>query len=212
MTGVARLPASQETFSWQKDPASPPVTITVQKYYQEHYKINLRHPDLHCLLLGGGARRASVPPELCHVIGCQRVPRQSMGVENEAAMILNSAVPPRDRHGEIVSAVQALSSRPEGMFGMRLGTRLLDVQGRILPPPSLSYKNGDYSVAKGDGPVFLNGGWNMTKKQFVEAKPLNKWVFLNCTRTPIREDPRFQVRQRQKGKGIVLICSPCVCA
>ena len=106
-------------------------------------------------------------------------------------MIRSVATAPGERQQLIAHGLDALQGQqgrgaaaPAGpsdqLFGFRISNRLIEVPGRILPPPAIQYGNGDMSVEQSDtARNMLSGGWNMLRKTFVSPKRLERWVLVS---------------------------------
>ena len=124
-------------------------------------------------------------------------------------MIRSVATAPGERQQLIAHGLDALQGQqgrgaaaPAGptdqLFGFRISNRLIEVPGRILPPPAIQYGNGDMSVEQSDtARNMLSGGWNMIRKTFVSPKRLERWVLVSML------DPRDQDKLRRFQEALI---------
>lgn len=88
-----------------------------------------------------------------------------LGEPLNATLVRNTLAP------EILSR---LSNRLQSAFGVNSSTELITVPGRVLPAPSVTYRDGNRT--KEIRTQF--GSWNMRQIQFSKAAPMKSWTYL----------------------------------
>ncbi|PPQ77920.1 hypothetical protein CVT25_015395 [Psilocybe cyanescens] len=149
--------------------------VTVAEYFKLKYKIDLKHPDLP-LVDVGGQRANFLPAEICEILPNQPF-RGKLTDEHTAAMITTAAKPPNVNAGAIVGpGLSELGFRPNASpelnaFGISIGNEMTVVPGRILPPPGIKYGQGTPSVDD-------RASWNLRNVKFAKGARLEQWAVL----------------------------------
>ncbi|KAK9837636.1 hypothetical protein WJX74_001800 [Apatococcus lobatus] len=160
-TGLTEEPASDAMFMNEQENKE----MSVAEYFQQQYGIRLTYPHLPCITAGSRAAPKWVPLELCHLAAGQR--KLKLNDKQTAAMIKLAAQKPQERASKIANYVQQQSGLPQdptvAAFKMQLGTSLMQVNARILPPPQLIYNKQQQPLAVG-----TSGSWNMVSSTFCE--------------------------------------------
>jgi len=123
----------------------PDLNKTVEKYFWEMYKVKLSHPLLPCLWLGPTNKTIYIPMEMCTMIS-QHMPRHKvLHQETVSKMIRHTAVSPLERQKRIISELQKNNNMYSNdpfvkEFGINIAGNMAQLTGRILPPPSIQYK------------------------------------------------------------------------
>ncbi|KAG5636873.1 hypothetical protein H0H81_006534 [Sphagnurus paluster] len=138
------------------------------------YKIQLQHPDLP-LVDVGGQKTNYLPPEVCEILPNQPY-RGKLTDEHTAQMILVAAKPPNVNARAIVGpGLDELGFRagaaPLGAFGVSIGTEMAVIPGRILPPPGIRYGQGTPDVDE-------RASWNLRNVRFAKGASLSSWAVL----------------------------------
>lgn len=111
--------------------------------------------------------------EVCSLLPGQRYPRK-LNETQTAGMIKFTARPPQERAAAIVEGLQTLEYAQGNQymkeFNMAVSSQMLQVQGRILSPPTLLYGGRDPQIQP------RNGGWNMRGKQVIQSAFLRCWM------------------------------------
>ncbi|KAG2434383.1 hypothetical protein HYH02_012396 [Chlamydomonas schloesseri] len=133
----------------------------------------LRQPGLPCANVGDRRRAVYIPIELCTVVAGQR--RMKLDASQSANMITAAKQDPgvkAEACGKQARRVaEALAGAgTERCWGLKLGTGMLPLTGRVLPNPMLQY--GDQKAFDA-GPL---GSWNTLNVKFAEARPLDSWA------------------------------------
>lgn len=141
------------------------------------YNITLQHAnDLPVVDLGNKQKPNLVPAELCEIFPGQAY-RGKLSATETANMIKYACNPP---------AVNATAIRDEGFpdlglrtnavadplngFGITVDNDMSTVPSRLLPPPSITYKQGRPNVK--------DGSWNILDVKFHRGGNMAKWAVL----------------------------------
>jgi eukaryotic translation initiation factor 2C len=84
-----------------------------------------------------------------------------------------------------------------GDAGMQVSTEPVKINGRVLPTPKLVFGDNAVSdfgllttctplIPETQPTAIQNGGWNITKSQFIEPKPLVAWAVVDYSHSPDR--------------------------
>eukprot|EP00090_Calanus_glacialis_P005897 TRINITY_DN1459_c0_g1_i2.p1 TRINITY_DN1459_c0_g1~~TRINITY_DN1459_c0_g1_i2.p1 ORF type:complete len:966 (-),score=299.23 TRINITY_DN1459_c0_g1_i2:1175-4072(-) len=209
---VTRRPAQMQSFPLQLDNGQT-VECTVAKYFLDKYKMKLRFPHLPCLQVGQEHKHTYLPLEVCHIVQGQRCIKKLTDMQT-STMIKATARSAPDREREINNLVRKadLNNDPYVQeFGLNISRNLMEVRGRVLPPPKLQYGGRTKQQALPN-----QGVWDMRGKQFFSGVDIKEWA-IACfapSRT-VREDAlRNFTQQLQKissDMGMPIIGQPCFC-
>jgi len=175
--------------------------VTVEKYFKEKYGITLRVPRAWVLNCGTRDNPNWIPPELCTVMPGQAFRGKLSGSQTDK-MIKVAARPPAENARRIVGAgqqvigIQASGNPTLSAFGIRVDSRMVAVEGRVLPPPQLTYGKNTMQTAE-------DGAWNMRGKTFAKPEKVTKWSFLKLGNVQLSADhiKGFQLQLRNYGLG-----------
>lgn len=149
--------------------------ITIVEYFRQRYNIVLRFPNLPCVQVKPANRNVFLPIEVCNFIPGEHA-KAELTAEQRNAMIQFTTLSPRDKLREIKDIRrQRAAYEQDGCvrhFEMEVSPEPLALDGRVLDPPSIEYKNGKRIRPN-------NGSWNMRDIQFVEEAPIKQWILLN---------------------------------
>ncbi|KAJ1524220.1 hypothetical protein ONE63_010740 [Megalurothrips usitatus] len=143
-------------------------TFTIGEYFAKEKRYNLKYPYLPVLHVGAREKEILVPMELCKLAKAQ-VTQKKLDEGQTSAMIKLAATSVEKRKDKIKMAMaQAkLNASPEVQeFGLSVANEFAKVEGRILQPPKLDYKQQQVQPFKG---VWRGG-------QFLQSRPLKKWI------------------------------------
>ncbi|KAJ3089055.1 Eukaryotic translation initiation factor 2C [Quaeritorhiza haematococci] len=138
--------------------------VTIAQYFEEYNKVKLNYPWLPCIVTGA-KKDIKIPMELCNVKPNQRHIGK-VSDRQAAEMIKVTAAPPQDRLNKIKDGVGALHGANDKQFldawGVKIADNMLQVDGRVLPPPRMSFsiqsQSGREVSLKEDGQWRLNQG------------------------------------------------------
>ncbi|CAI5992470.1 unnamed protein product [Closterium sp. NIES-64] len=167
--GLTREPAHALTFTIEGQGETSLVA-----YFRSAYGYTIRHPNLPCVMAGGGGK-SYLPMEVCHIIGGQRY-GPKLNEEQVSSLLRFTCTRPDVRAGEIGSMVTRndYPNDPYAReFGMRVHPEMTRLQGRLLDPPRLVYKDKKDVV-----PRF--GAWNMMGGQrLIDGARIMHWTIIN---------------------------------
>ncbi|TPX45632.1 hypothetical protein SeLEV6574_g03755 [Synchytrium endobioticum] len=173
--GIDDVAAAQRRVPRQEGAEGP--SLTVAQYYLQHYNIKLRFPEVPCLITGVQKKRY-FPPELVRIKANQRHMGQ-LKPEQLAEMIKVTSTNPRDRFERIVDGQKQLHSQEITTFirdwGVQIDSRLVQVPGRILEPPTLAI--GGRTIQPREG------GWMAQKFAIPAPVPLQAWSIVVIDRS-----------------------------
>jgi eukaryotic translation initiation factor 2C len=209
---VTRRPAQMQSFPLQLENGQT-VECTVAKYFLDKYKMKLRYPHLPCLQVGQEHKHTYLPLEVCNIVQGQRCIKKLTDMQT-STMIKATARSAPDREREINNLVRRADFNNDPYvqeFGLNISHSLMEVRGRVLPPPKLQYGGRTKQQALPN-----QGVWDMRGKQFFTGVEIREWA-IACfapSRT-VREDAlRNFTQQLQKisnDAGMPIIGQPCFC-
>ncbi|XP_055694608.1 protein argonaute-2-like isoform X3 [Lutzomyia longipalpis] len=217
---VTRRPAQMQSFPLQLENGQT-VECTVAKYFLDKYKMKLRYPHLPCLQVGQEHKHTYLPLEVCNIVAGQRCIKKLTDMQT-STMIKATARSAPDREREINNLVRRADFNNDAYvqeFGLTISNSMMEVRGRVLPPPKLQY-GGRVSSISGQSKVSLaspnQGVWDMRGKQFFTGVEIRVWA-IACfapQRTVREENLRNFTQQLQKisnDAGMPIIGQPCFC-
>ncbi|XP_040566297.1 protein argonaute-2 [Lepeophtheirus salmonis] len=209
---VTRRPAQMQSFPLQLDNGQT-VECTVSKYFLDKYKMKLRNPHLPCLQVGQEHKHTYLPLEVCNIVQGQRCIKKLTDMQT-STMIKATARSAPDREREINNLIRKADFNNDPYvqeFGLNISHDLMEVRGRVLPPPKLQYGGRTKQQALPN-----QGVWDMRGKQFFTGVEIREWA-IACfapSRT-VREDAlRNFTQSLQKisnDAGMPIIGQPCFC-
>ncbi|KAG6860668.1 hypothetical protein C0995_008856 [Termitomyces sp. Mi166 len=147
--------------------------VSVEKYFEKKYNIQLQHPtDLPVVDLGSQKKEIWVPAELCHIVSGQ--PYGKLNDRETAQMIRYACNPPRVNAEAIVNqgfpklGLSQPVEQPINEFGISIDVEMAVIPARELAPPRLSYKAGR-------PPNVNNGSWNILEVKFHRGAQVSSW-------------------------------------
>ncbi|KAL4076885.1 Piwi domain-containing protein [Scleroderma yunnanense] len=160
--------------------------VSVEQYFKRKYNITLKHPKLPLVNIGGGQtkgnqrekkeRKSLLPPELCEILPNQ--PFLGELTKDHTANMITVACNPPNANGEAIvhQGLTHLGFRAPGplleAFGIKIGSDMTVVSGRILSMPSIKYSQ-DISPS-----VNVGASWNMKDVKFAVGAALDKMAVL----------------------------------
>ncbi|KAG8740062.1 hypothetical protein FRC10_004782 [Ceratobasidium sp. 414] len=150
--------------------------MSVEAYFKRKYKITLKYPKLPLVDIGGTKDRPLlVPPEVCTILPNQAF-RGKLSDEHTAAMILIACQPPnvnaQSITGEGLNSLGLIGGNsPLAQMGLKVGSQMATVPGRVLPAPSVHYNNRTSAQVS-------NAAWNLRGVKFAIGMKLDSWGVL----------------------------------
>lgn len=163
---------------------------TVTSYFADKYNVKLRFPRFPCVVVGSPDKQTFLPIEVCVIPDGQRYPRK-LDENQTSDMIKIANQKPFKRLENIRTAASMLDQCREHLsaFKMSFGAETVQLNGRVLPPPSIVY--GERSREKTIAPS--QGAWNMRDKQVETGANVDSWsvlVFGRCHPAEVSEFTR----------------------
>ncbi|CRL08434.1 CLUMA_CG021398, isoform B [Clunio marinus] len=226
---VTRRPAQMQSFPLQLDNGQT-VECTVAKYFLDKYKMKLRYPHLPCLQVGQEHKHTYLPLEVCNIVAGQRCIKKLTDMQT-STMIKATARSAPDREREINNLVRRADFNNDSYvqeFGLTISNNMMEVRGRVLPPPKLQYGGRVSSISGQQEKVAMlsqnkvslaspnQGVWDMRGKQFFTGVEIRVWaIACFAPQRTVREDAlRNFTQQLQKisnDAGMPIIGQPCFC-
>ena len=155
-------PSNRQTFVDKRG-----IRMTVEQYFLSK-GVTLRFPGLPCIHVGSKIRHVYLPVELCHIPATNK-----KVTPNSVAKMIKSSTD--DRKQKIEDLLKRINyDDPNGEFkgfGINVDKNFQCVDGRVLEPPQIRYKDGNVLPSK--------GVWNGKKFLTTQAQPI-KWAIINC--------------------------------
>lgn len=209
---VTRRPAQMQSFPLQLENGQT-VECTVAKYFLDKYKMKLRFPHLPCLQVGQEHKHTYLPLEVCDIVQGQRCIKKLTDMQT-STMIKATARSAPDREREINTLIKKADFNNDPFvqeFGLNISNSLMEVRGRVLPPPKLQYGGRNKQQALPN-----QGVWDMRGKQFFMGVQISQWA-IACfapQRTVREEALRTFTQNLQKisnDAGMPIVGQPCFC-
>ena len=183
---------------------------TIEKYFNDRYDYQLKFPNYPCIHVGKPEKTVYLPIELC-MMKKQFLPTTSLTNDQSKKMISEAAKPPKERRATIEENLRSLSNHYEEdphakAFGLKISNEMIRVDGRILNPPALKYRNvNEFSK-------FNNGKWRVgrpgdeTVLKFLIPTNLKYWGVLDLSNLSGEAKKQFVSRLRSEGslRGMVV--------
>ncbi|CAH1733328.1 unnamed protein product [Aphis gossypii] len=195
------------------------VACTVAKYFLDKYKIKLRYSYLPCLHVGQEHGHIYLPIEICNLIAGQ--PVKNLNEIETSSMIETTIINAPDREQEINSLIRQANLN-NGLylqeFGLTISNNMMEVRGRILPPPKLQYGRTlpDQKEFHVQQILPQQGFWDMRGKQFFTGVEIRIWAlvcFVSQNTICENELKNFitQLQTISNEAGMPLVGEPCYC-
>ncbi len=182
---VTRRPAQMQSFPLQLENGQT-VECTVAKYFLDKYKMKLRFPHLPCLQVGQEHKHTYLPLEVCNIVQGQRCIKKLTDMQT-STMIKATARSAPDREREINNLIRKADFNNDPYvqeFGLNISHNLMEVRGRVLPPPKLQYGGRTKQQALPN-----QGVWDMRGKQFFTGVEIREWaIACFAPQRTVRED------------------------
>ncbi|XP_026759206.1 protein argonaute-2 isoform X2 [Galleria mellonella] len=213
---VTRRPAQMQSFPLQLENGQT-VECTVSKYFLDKYKMKLRYPHLPCLQVGQEHKHTYLPLEVCNIVPGQRCIKKLTDMQT-STMIKATARSAPDREREINNLVRRANFNTDlyvKEFGLTISNNMMEVRGRVLPPPKLQY-GGRVSSLGGQQALPNQGVWDMRGKQFFMGVEIRVWaIACFAPQRTVREDAlknfTQQLQKISNDAGMPIIGQPCFC-
>lgn len=185
------------------------VDISVATYFRDTYH-PLRYPNMPVVQVGNKKNGPYIPVEVCVVAQKQKynkklTPNQTTLTIRQCAMDAPTRL---QKSMEMMRQVNMETDAFLKKFGMRLTPELLEVPGRVIPPPKLLYKTGDGRTTAVEP---RDGVWRMQNMQFYEGgKCANYSAILFLRPNMVNQVANFCMRLSDffRSKGINMAAKP----
>ncbi|KAI9049000.1 hypothetical protein LZ554_006849 [Drepanopeziza brunnea f. sp. 'monogermtubi'] len=154
--------------------------ITVHKYFQTKYPALQLNERLPVVNVGSKENPSYLPAEACLVLPGQPIGRRLSPIQT-SEMIKFACRQPWENANSVTSDGRAMlglnanSNSIAGSLGLQVGTSLVTVNARVLPPPQVKYKDTRGQTIN----VNINKGrWNMANVRFQKAAPIGTWTYM----------------------------------
>lgn len=135
-----------------------------------------------------------------------------------STMIKATARSAPDREREINNLVRRANFNTDSYvkeFGLTISNNMMEVRGRVLPPPKLQY-GGRVSSLGGQQALPNQGVWDMRGKQFFMGVEIRVWaIACFAPQRTVREDAlknfTQQLQKISNDAGMPIIGQPCFC-
>ncbi|KAH7882235.1 Piwi domain-containing protein [Phlebopus sp. FC_14] len=185
--GFAKVNARQHTFKHREFGK-----VTVEQYYKRKYDIELQHPTLPLLNIGG---ENYLPAELCKI--CPDQPfLGELSKGHTASMIKVACKRPDEVADAIVNRchVELGFQKPGPVmqsFGISVDPNMAVVPGRVLAKPGVAY------LKDTPASVDLQASWNLKGLKFAVGARLETWTVL-----VIRDGNPWEFRDGKQDMGL----------
>ena len=187
--------------------------ITIQDYFKSQYDYVVKYPSMPCVHVGKINGTNYLPIELVE-IKKQLAPSSIRLSEAETTkMKQETGLKPDLRKKRIEKNLSDLNNAFQTdfyakEFGLRISESMEQVDGRVLPPPSIKYKNNVGGIVE----VSHEGGkWLMSDDdRFLEAKHVERWGVLDLAGTPRNQLDTFveKITKEAVNRGFKLAGNP----
>jgi len=209
---VTRRPAQMQSFPLQLENGQT-VECTVAKYFLDKYKMKLRYPHLPCLQVGQEHKHTYLPLEVCNIVQGQRCVKKLTDMQT-STMIKATARSAPDRQREIINLIKKADFNNDPYvkeFGLNISNNLMEVRGRVLPPPKIQYGGRTRQQALPNG-----GVWDMRGKQFFTGIEIREWaIACFAPQRTVKEDAlrnfTLSLQKISNDAGMPIIGQPSFC-
>ncbi|XP_037047779.1 protein argonaute-2 isoform X2 [Bradysia coprophila] len=164
------LSANSRTHKFKSDQDKKEYTI--EQYFRTR-NVTIKYPLLPTLKLGNAIKNITVPMEFCSVAGNQAVNKKC--TENQTRNMIKVAATSTDvRKDKIMEMLQRIAHNQSPTlkeFGIEVGNGFTNVPARILPAPTLEYKDNRTIVP-------AKGQWRIDGLQFLTPMSMTRYAVL----------------------------------
>ncbi|CCM05785.1 uncharacterized protein FIBRA_08018 [Fibroporia radiculosa] len=175
---IKDLVAQGGLFEFEKDNKITTVqasNILIGEHFQQHHNIRLRFPKIFGVRIG---KDAVLPAEVCTVAHGQ-VYKKKLSPEMQSNFLKFSTQRPDARLRQIQEGIsgptQVLDYATSHFIqeaGMEIGTMPININGRVLPTPSIKYQNQVLNL------IAKSGKWNVVRQRLEKPGTLNAWAIV----------------------------------
>lgn len=161
---------------------------TVADYFRERYNIDLKYPQLPCVQVGSPEKAIFLPMEVVRIPIGQRYIRKLDPMQT-SDMIKIANRKPNERMNGCRMGYKLIEKSKEYLarFQISVSPDLLQVQGRVLPPPTILYGKESREAQI----VPSQGAWNLKDKRVEIGATVNSWAVLVFGKVALPEVQAF---------------------
>ncbi|ORY30401.1 Piwi domain-domain-containing protein [Naematelia encephala] len=176
---LTHRPASELSFLLTGRDGKADTKVGVVQYFKTQYNANVTKPRLPCVMDFKYGNNSYVPMEFVKLLDYNPIPMTALTSDQTADMIRVAAKRPPERAGMIRQWRSNLNydALPKlKAWGMEVNPKMMQVTGRVLIPPMITYGGGKTLRAN-------NGGWNLKGVRFTKpGRPLVSWAMISFDR------------------------------
>lgn len=148
---------------------------SVAAYFGEKYGVTLRAPQLPCVQVGSPQKAIFLPMECLRIPPGQRYTRKLDPLQT-SDMIKIANRRPAERMAGCRAGHRLVEAHAPflGQFQLGVGSELLQVNGRVLPPPTILYGKDSREAQI----VPAQGSWNLRDKRVEVGATVSAWAVL----------------------------------
>ena len=149
--------------------------VNVVDYFAAKHNVRC-NPKLPCIVAGSASKPIHFPMEVCDVP--EQRQRLLADAKATADMIRFTATPPVERRTAIERTVRDHVSNQSALhrtaFNVEVSAEMTSVNGRVLKPPAVVYKNGKLATPS-------RGAWNLVDHVLLNPPPapLTRWALVS---------------------------------
>ncbi|KAF7874945.1 hypothetical protein EAF04_002119 [Stromatinia cepivora] len=156
------------------------IYISVFDYFKAKYPSFNLNPDFPVVNVGSNLKPSYLPAEVCIIKPGQVVKKALLGDQTRMMLAFANRRPEPNAMSIITSGKQVLGLNAKdnpllSQFGVQVGNSLITVQGRVLPPPAINYKNKQLRPMT---TMPRDGSWNMRDTRFHTCGDLGPWTYM----------------------------------
>ncbi|KAF7919909.1 uncharacterized protein EAE98_009143 [Botrytis deweyae] len=176
----AKTPSKPGSKQGSKPAATINKYITVYDYFKFKYPNIVLNPKFPVINVGNDSNPSYLPAEVCNIKPGQIVKKSLLGDQTRLMLDFANRRPEPNAMSIITSGKQVLGLNNKdnpllSKFGVQVGNSLITVQGRVLPPPVINYKNRQHRPMT---KVPMDGSWNMRDTRFHTCGDLGNWTYM----------------------------------
>lgn len=174
--------------------------MTVAQYFQQNRGRQLRFPNLPYLWVGSKVKRVYLPLEFCEIPAGQATNKKCTP-KCTANIIKFSATSTDERKRKIRDLLKRIDYAKNPTisgFGIEVDTNFQMIDGRVIQPPNIGYKNSVVTPSKG---VWREGKYLDTAREQI------KWCIINCddrTQSPALMDFKKNIMTAARLQNLIL--------
>ncbi|CCD51625.1 similar to RNA interference and gene silencing protein (Qde2) [Botrytis cinerea T4] len=154
--------------------------ITVYDYFKSKYPNVVLDPKFPVVNVGNNLNPSYLPVEACIIKPGQIVKKALLGDQTRMMLDFANRRPEPNAMSIVTSGKQVLGLNTKdnpllSKFGVQVGNSLITVQGRVLPPPAINYKDRRLAPMK---TTPRDGSWNMRDTRFHTCGDLGSWTYM----------------------------------